>query len=195
LRAYRDGPLRARRPEEIAYATARCPLGHVLVASGSRGIVAIIVRRGASALLPELRSEFPKAALDRSAKVPLAKVVAYIAAPFGPFKLQLDMRGTAFQQAVWREVRKIPAGETSSYSAIAEAIGAPKAVRAVASSCTSCRFAFAVPCHRVVSKVDAKPGDAGARRRRKWLAYEARLLSRSTAAPVPAFNTDGFAGR
>ena len=172
MRAYRDGPLRAKRPEEIAYTTGRCALGPVLVASSSKGIVAIMVGRA------DLRAEFPKAVLVRSARVPLAKVIAYIAAPFGPFKLPLDMRGTAFQQAVWREVQKIPAGESSTYSRVAEAIGAPKAVRAVASSCTSCRFAFAVPCHRVVSKGDAKPGDAGARRRLEWRMYEARLLAR-----------------
>lgn len=173
---FRDGPLRARRPEAIAYATGRCPLGHVLVASGSRGIVAIMVRGTASALLRELREEFPRAGLARSPKAPLAKVLAYIAAPFGPFKPALDMRGTPLQQAVWREVQKIPTGRTKSYSAIAEAIGAPKAIRAVASSCTHCRFAFAVPCHRVVSK--GEPSDAGARRRAEWLAYETRLLAK-----------------
>ena len=175
MREYLDGPLRARRPEEIAYATGRCPLGHVLVASGSKGIVAIMVCGTAAALLRDLRNEFPKAVLAGSPKVPLAKVLAYIAAPFGPFKPALDMRGTPLQQAVWREVQKIPAGKTASYSAIAEAIGAPKAIRAVASSCTHCRFAFAVPCHRVVSK--GEPSDAGARRRAEWLAYETRLLA------------------
>ena len=141
-------------------------------------MVAIIIRPGASGLLSELHTEFPKAAFTRSTKLPLSRVIAYIAAPFGPFPLPLDMRGTPFQQAVWREVQKIPAGETASYSGIAEAIGAPKAVRAVASSCAHCRFAFAVPCHRVVSKDDAKPRDAGARRRREWRAYEDRLLAR-----------------
>jgi AraC family transcriptional regulator of adaptative response/methylated-DNA-[protein]-cysteine methyltransferase len=60
---------------------------------------------------------------------------------------------------------------------IAEAIGAPKATRAVASSCTHCRFAFAVPCHRIVSKGDAKPSDPGARRRAEWRAYEARRIT------------------
>ena len=177
MRAYRDGPLRARRPDEIAYATGRCPLGQVLVASSSKGIVAIMIRSTASALLRDLRDEFPRAVLVRG-KVPLDKILAHIAAPLRPFTLPLDLRGTPFQQAVWREVQKIPAGETSSYSGIAEAIGAPKAVRAVASSCTHCRFAFAVPCHRVVSKGDAKPRDAGGRRRAEWRTYEARLMAR-----------------
>ena len=180
LRPFRDGPLRARRPEEIAYAIGPCPLGHVLVASGSKGIIAILIRRGAAALLPDLRAEFPKASLIRTPKVPLGRVINYVAEPFGPFPLPLDMRGTPFQQAVWQEVQKIPAGETSSYSRIAEAIGAPKAVRAVASSCTRCRFAFAVPCHRVVGKGGATPTDAGARRRREWLAYETRLMKSLT---------------
>ena len=175
MRAYRDGPLRARRPEEIAYATGRCSLGHVLVASASKGIVAIMIRRAASALLRDLRVAFPKALLVRG-KVPLDEVIAYIAAPLRPFAARLDLRGTPFQQAVWRRVQQIPAGETSSYSSIAAAIGAPRAIRAVASSCTHCRFAFAIPCHRVLHKGRAAPRDAGARRRQAWLAYETRLL-------------------
>jgi AraC family transcriptional regulator, regulatory protein of adaptative response / methylated-DNA-[protein]-cysteine methyltransferase len=179
---FRDGPLSFRRPEQIGYATGTCPLGHALIASGDKGIVAILIRGRAFALLPDLRSEFPKATLvrDDGQNVALAKLIAYLARPSGRLELPLDLRGTPFQQRVWREVQKIPAGETSSYSNIAQAIGEPKAIRAVASSCTHCRFAFAVPCHRVQHKASATARDAAARRRLEWVAYEARLLARLT---------------
>ena len=130
--------------------------------------------------LAEVKQRFPKARLSHDQKAcatVLKKVVGYIAAPIGAFRLPLDMRGTSFQRSVWEEVRKVRIGETSSYSRIAEAIGAPKAIRAVASSCSRCMFAFAVPCRRVLHKGgDAR--DANGRRRLRWVEYEARLLAR-----------------
>jgi AraC family transcriptional regulator of adaptative response/methylated-DNA-[protein]-cysteine methyltransferase len=170
---YRDGPLSVRRPEEIRYAQGRCPLGALLVASGESGIVSIIVREGG---VKELRERLPKATLrqDADLKSVVDEVAAYIAAPFGRFALALDLRGTEFQVAVWREVQRIPFGKTSSYSRIAEAIGAPKAIRAVAGACSRCWWSFAVPCHRVLHKGgDAR--DANGRRRLRWIEYEASL--------------------
>ena len=119
----------------------------------------------------------PRASLVRG-KTPVAKVARYIAAPFKPFPLTLDIRGTDLQQRVWREVRKIPFGETSTYSKIAAAIGAPKAIRAVAQSCSRSRFAFAVPCHRVLH-TGATAGRKGPQY--AWVAYEAKLAA--TKAP------------
>jgi AraC family transcriptional regulator of adaptative response/methylated-DNA-[protein]-cysteine methyltransferase len=72
--------------------------------------------------------------------------------------LPLDIRGTAFQHRVWQELQKIPAGETASYSQIAERIGAPKAVRAVAAACAANTLAVAIPCHRVVRTNGALSG-------------------------------------
>ncbi len=177
---YRDGPLSIRPPEDIAFGTGRCALGALLVATGDRGIVTIMVRSRAAELLRDLPPRFQKANLIRDetgCKALVAGVAAYIAAPFGPFPLRLDLRGTAFQCSVWNAVRRIPCGGTATYARIAAAIGAPKAVRAVASSCTRCWFAFAVPCHRVVSSAGANPEGEGARRYR-WLAYEAGLLAK-----------------
>ncbi len=178
---YRDGPLSYRPPEDITYGTGRCALGTLLVASSDAGIVTIMVRSKASELLRELRPRFPKANLvrdERGCRAIVDSVTGYIAAPFNPFPLPLDLRGTAFQQSVWNAVRGIPFGRTATYSEIAEAIGAPNAVRAVASSCTRCWFAFAVPCHRVVGKAGAKPGGQGERRYR-WLSYESELGARA----------------
>ena len=187
FRGFRFGPLRPRPPEEIVYGTGKSALGPVLVASSDKGIVTIMIRDKADQLLRDLRPRFPKAILIRNeeeCRAAVAKAIAYIAAPFGRFELPLDMRGTDFQQSVWREVRKIPIGETSSYSTIAEAIGAPKAVRAVGSSCTHCWFSFAVPCHRVLRKGDADRAQHNRQdsRRYRWVDYEAKLLVRARAS-------------
>ena len=144
---FRDGPLTRRAPETIRYGTGRCALG----------------------------ARFPKANLvrdEKGSRSTVAKVGRYIATPFRPFALPLDIRGTALQQRVWSEVRKIPFGETSTYSKIAEAIGAPKAIRAVASSCSRSGFAFAVPCHRVLHTGRRREG-----RQYRWVDYEAKLRS------------------
>ena len=183
LRRFADGPLRARPPEEIVYGTGKSALGPILVASSDDGIVTIMIRGKATQLIADLKARFPKANLvrdEKACKPVVAKVVQYVATPCGRFDLPLDIRGTDFQQRVWHEVRKIPFGETSSYSKIAAAIGAPKAIRAVASSCSNSWFAFAVPCHRVLHKQAATPS----RRAQpgtvqyRWADYEAALLAK-----------------
>jgi len=170
---FRDGPLSRRPPEEIRYGTGKCALGRVLVASSGRGIVTIMVRGGQARLLEDLRARFPKAELVRDEKgcAPQVKeVIRYIRKPAGRFPLALDIRGTELQKRVWSEVRKIPFGGTSTYSRIAGAIGAPKAIRAVAQSCSRSWFAFAVPCHRVLHK------GGGEGRQYDWVEYEAKLF-------------------
>lgn len=180
---FRDGPLRVRPPDEISYGTGKCALGPILVASSDKGIVTIMIRAKAANLFRDLQSRFPKAILTRDekgCKTAVAKAIKYVAAPIGPFDLRLDIRGTPFQQRVWREVRKIPFGQTSTYSTIAEAIDAPRAVRAVGSTCTHNWWAFAVPCHRVLHKGAASPQ----RRNRpgsiqyRWVDYEAKLVAK-----------------
>jgi O-6-methylguanine DNA methyltransferase len=68
---------------------------------------------------------------------------------FGPVKIP---EGTEFQQAVWREMKKIPRGQTRTYGEIAAAIGRPKAVRAVGTACGANPLPVFIPCHRVVAK-------------------------------------------
>jgi AraC family transcriptional regulator, regulatory protein of adaptative response / methylated-DNA-[protein]-cysteine methyltransferase len=153
----------------------------VLVASSDKGIVTIMVRANQAQLIRDIQARFPKAELIRDEKgcaLTVAKVVRYIAAPFRPFSLPLDIRGTELQQRVWSEVRKIPFGGTSTYSKIAEAIGAPKAIRAVAGSCSRSWFAFAIPCHRVLHKGGATPGNRRDGRQYRWVDYEDELGAR-----------------
>ncbi len=181
LRMFRDGPLRARPPEEIRYGTGKSAVGPVLVASSDKGIVTIMVREKKAQLIRDIRARFPKAELIRDEEgcaAMVAKVAGYIAAPVGRFKLPLDIRGTELQKRVWSEVRRIPFGDTSSYSKIAEAIGAPKAIRAVAQSCSRSWFAFAVPCHRVLHKGGPSPAKRREGRQYRWVDYEVKLRAR-----------------
>ena len=177
---FRDGPLTRREPETIRYGTGRCALGALLVAMSERGIVTIMVRDTQPRLFRDLAARFPKANLvrdEKGSKATVAKVARYIAAPFRPFTLPLDIRGTELQQRVWKEVRKIPFGETSTYARIAAAIGHPKAIRAVAQSCSRCWLGFAIPCHRVLhTGATAASGRKGPQYER--VEYEARLLAK-----------------
>ena len=180
---YRDGPLRARPPEQIRYGIGKSALGPVLVALSAKGVVSIMVRNGRARLVGDVRARFPKAELiadQQGCAAAVAKAVRYIAAPIGRFPLSLDLRGTDLQKRVWEEVRRIPFGATSTYSKIAAAIGAPKAIRAVASSCSRSWFAFAIPCHRVLHSGSAQAGRRANREgvQYRWADYEARLAAK-----------------
>lgn len=147
--AYRDGGSNT----DIRFALAQCSLGAILVAQSARGICAILLGDDPQALLHDLQDKFPKANLigaDAQFEKRVAQVVGFVEAPAIGLALPLDLRGTAFQERVWQALRDIPAGSTASYAEIAERIGAPKAVRAVAQACAANSIAVAVPCHRVV---------------------------------------------
>ncbi|QPF71803.1 bifunctional DNA-binding transcriptional regulator/O6-methylguanine-DNA methyltransferase Ada [Roseateles sp. DAIF2] len=148
-RRYRDGGAQA----EIRFAIGQCALGAILVAQSGRGLCAISLGEDPEALLRELQDQFPKARLiggDAEFERLVARVVGFVEAPGLGLDLPLDVRGTAFQQRVWQALREIPPGRTASYAEIAERIGAPAAVRAVAGACAANRLAVAIPCHRVL---------------------------------------------
>ncbi|WP_231561792.1 methylated-DNA--[protein]-cysteine S-methyltransferase [Nitrosococcus oceani] len=138
----------------IRFAIGQCSLGATLVAQSNRGICAIFLDDNAEKLVHDLEDQFPRANLvggDAQFEQLIAEeVVGFIEAPSIGLNLPLDIRGTAFQQRVWRALREIPAGSTASYSAIARHIGAPKSARAVARACAVNTLAVAIPCHRVV---------------------------------------------
>jgi AraC family transcriptional regulator of adaptative response/methylated-DNA-[protein]-cysteine methyltransferase len=139
--------------ESIRFAVGECWLGSILVAATEKGVCAISFGADPGVLVRDLQDRFPKANLigaDKEFEQLVAKVVGFIAAPAVSFELPLDVRGTAFQQRVWKALREIPAGETTTYAEIAGRIGQPKAVRAVAQACASNAIAVAIPCHRVV---------------------------------------------
>lgn len=137
----------------ILFAIGICTLGHILVAQSNRGICAILLGHDPDALLKDLQDRFPKAELvggDAAFEQTVAAVIGFVEAPNIGFDLPLDIRGTAFQERVWTALRAIPAGTTISYAELAERIGQPSAVRAVAGACAANALAVAIPCHRVV---------------------------------------------
>lgn len=138
---------------EIRFAVGECSLGSILVAQSDRGVCAILLGDDPDALARDLQDRFLRANLiggDSEFERLVAKVVGFVDAPGIGLDLPLDVRGTAFQQRVWQALREIPIGETASYTAIANRIGAPGAVRAVAQACGANALAVAIPCHRVV---------------------------------------------
>ena len=171
--AFRDGGAGAA----IRFAVGECSLGSVLVAASEKGVCAIFLGDDPHALAQDLQDRFPKAALlggDRNFERTVAQVIGFIEAPQLGLDLPLDVRGTAFQQRVWRALRQIPAGRTVSYTDLAQRIGAPKSVRAVAGACAANPLAIAIPCHRVVRHDGALSGYRwGVERKRTLLAREA----------------------
>jgi AraC family transcriptional regulator of adaptative response/methylated-DNA-[protein]-cysteine methyltransferase len=147
--------------EVIVSATAPCSFGLVLVAATAKGICAIFLGTEGKALEAGLRDRFPNAtfrAPEKKFAATVKRVAAFVDAPAQGFSLPLDIRGTAFQQRVWAELTKIPAGHTATYTEIAARIGAPRAVRAVGSACAANPLAVAIPCHRALRKSGALAG-------------------------------------
>ena len=109
----------------------------------------------------DLQDQFPKANLiggESGYEDMVAKIVGLIEKPGVGLDLPLDIRGTAFQQRVWKALQQIPVGSTASYADIAKSIGMPKAVRAVAHACGANSLAVAIPCHRVIRNDGALSG-------------------------------------
>lgn len=174
-REYRNGG----NGTDIRFALGECSLGAILVAQSSRGICAILLGDDPQALLQDLQDQFPKANLigaDAAFETLVSEVVGFVEAPGTGLALPLDVRGTAFQERVWQALRQIPAGSTASYTEIAQKIGMPKAVRAVARACGANRLAVAIPCHRVVRHDGALSGY-------RWgVERKSELLKRETSS-------------
>ena len=135
----------------IRYCTFDSSLGTVLVAATDKGVCAVKLGSDARRLAKMLREEFHAAELAEEAMPEVEeKIRAFVAGEGSLARVPLDIRGTVFQRRVWDELRRIPRGETRTYSDIARAIGAPAAVRAVGSACGANPVALVVPCHRAV---------------------------------------------
>lgn len=131
----------------IRWTVAATSLGPMLVAATDKGLCRVSFDEDADAL----RVRFPKAEIApaNDALVALAaRVVAAVEAPGQDGDLPLDVRGTAFQEAVWQALRAIPPGETRSYAALATSAGNSRAVRAAGSACGANPVSIVVPCHR-----------------------------------------------
>lgn len=150
---YREGG----RSLEIHYAAATTRLGRIGIGATARGICFLQFAPDRAALEQALRAEFPRAVLKPMEKTQrqafaawMRALNAYLAGHAKKLDLPLDIRGTAFQTLVWNYLQTIPAGTVQSYGNVAQAIGRPKAVRAVASACARNKVALIIPCHRVI---------------------------------------------
>lgn len=174
--AYRKGG----SGEHIRFAVAQSWLGPVLVAATAKGICAVTLGDDADVLVKDLQDRFPKAELvggDADFEHLVAQVLGAIAKPGGGINLPLDVRGTAFQQQVWQALRAVPSGVTLTYSELAERIGNPAAVRAVAGACASNHIAVLIPCHRIVRLDGNLSGYRwGVERKRALLLQESQAL-------------------
>jgi AraC family transcriptional regulator, regulatory protein of adaptative response / methylated-DNA-[protein]-cysteine methyltransferase len=169
-RDYRAGG----KGQSIAYCCFPTPLGTVLIAATERGICSLKLGNDEKELKGLLAREFGEAKLVEEALPGLKQgIVEFLQGDANLAKVPVDIRGTVFQRKVWDELRRIPRGETRTYTEIARAIGAPGAVRAVGSACGANPVALVVPCHRAVRTDGGLGGYAwGLPRKKKLLALE-----------------------
>lgn len=171
--------------QRLAYALAESALGQTLVASTALGVCRVDFGPSATALLEGLRAEYPKADIVPAGPEEarwVQAVVAALDAPSTSPRVPLDLHGTAFQLRVWKALQDIPPGQTASYAEVARAIGAPRAVRAVARACANNQAAVLVPCHRVVHSGGALGGYRwGVARKKQLLDAEAQGASAAGA--------------
>jgi len=137
----------------IKFTTMKSTLGQLLVAATERGICAVALGESERSLVDQLYAEFPRAAIepDEHDLQERAQIILdYLKGQLPHPHLSLDVQGTAFQKRVWEELRRIPVGETASYSEVARRIGQPRSTRAVARACATNPAALITPCHRVI---------------------------------------------
>jgi AraC family transcriptional regulator of adaptative response/methylated-DNA-[protein]-cysteine methyltransferase len=169
---YRNGGSRNGEPVAIRFTTAECPVGRVILAATQKGVCWLGFGDADAKMEAALREEFPKASVSRddgALSAWLAELRKHLAGDRPHIDLPLDVRATAFQRRVWDALRAIPYGQTRSYKQVAEAIGAPRAVRAVARACATNPVAVVVPCHRVIGTDGKLHGYAGGLHRKKKL--------------------------
>ncbi len=182
---------RAGAPRElIEYARGECSLGFLLIAWTHRGVCLVALGDSQVELEQQLAQRFPKATFNEAAQAEWTAEVVRAVELASPVDIPLDIRGTAFQERVWRALREIPRGETRTYSEIANTLGMPSAARAVAGACAANSLAVLVPCHRVVRANGNLGGYRwGVDRKRELLRREAKCAepgrSISSAQPGP----------
>ena len=173
---------------EIEYTVTDCDLGKMLVARTPKGICAVTFGDEEGILEENLRNEYRAASIVRSGanlKDYVDAILASLAGTAKSLDLPLDIQATAFQMRVWDTLRKIAYGTTVSYQQVAEQLGSPKSVRAVARACASNRVAIVIPCHRVVASNGNLSGYRwGVERKKKILENESAQAESKSGAGV-----------
>lgn len=172
------------RGVRLRYVVASTAVGTVLVAASDRGLCAVMLGDDVVQVEQALGEEYPEATRERvssgtlATDDPLMGWLERVRASLAGERTDedpgaLDLHGTPLQRRVWEALRTIPPGETRTYAQVAQAIGAPRAVRAVASACARNRLALVIPCHRVV-RSDGTAGEYrwGAERKEQILRRE-----------------------
>lgn len=165
---------------KLHYTIAKSPLGKVLVAATDRGVSAVYIGGAEQELLAELREEYPRAELAPAKETEqrwVSEIVRQIEGKPAAEELPLDVQGTAFQRRVWQELQRIPRGTTKTYTQVAQSLGQPTAVRAVARACATNPVSIIVPCHRVIR------GDGSLAGYRWGLSRKEQLLAAERTAP------------
>ena len=137
----------------IRYAIATSAAGRILAGMTERGVCAVYLADSDPKLVQSLQAEYPAARLVEDPdglQVVLDSIVESLGAGKDAQEIPIDVDGSKFQWTVWNELRRIPRGETRTYTQIAEALGRPTAARAVARACATNKVALLIPCHRVV---------------------------------------------
>lgn len=173
---------------EVAYTIAGCALGRLLVAATRAGVCSVLIGDDDDGLSAILHDEFSRATTitrdDELLGGWVDEIVALTEGRAPRADLPLDIRATAFQRAVWQELRRIPPGATRTYGEVARAIGRPAASRAVGHACGSNPVSVFIPCHRVVGRHGTLTGYRwGIERKRTLLASEAATRDGAQAGP------------
>ena len=171
----------------LFYSAVPCPLGCLLVAVTERGICKLSLGDRPAPLIADLEAEFERAERirdDDGVGYWVGRIIAYLEGWQPNLNLPLDLRATAFQLKVWRELQAIPVGETRSYSEVAAAIGKPTASRAVANACARNPVALVIPCHRIIRADKGLGGYRwGIERKRALLERERQYRQSGRASP------------
>ncbi|MEP0909327.1 bifunctional DNA-binding transcriptional regulator/O6-methylguanine-DNA methyltransferase Ada [Leptolyngbya sp. GB1-A1] len=181
---------RAGEGKQIRYAIMQLPpwgtakqpsFGWLLVAATQQGLCSVRLGETALELEQELQQEFKAAQLqpdDPELQQWVQHLLDYLGGAQALPALPIDVQATAFQIRVWEALRAIPLGTTASYSDIAQQIGQPKSVRAVARACASNPIALVIPCHRVIQKGGGLSGYRwGIDRKQELLSLEKQLAA------------------
>ncbi len=154
----------------LFYAIENSPLGHLLLVATERGLCAVQFGNSVRELTRTLHRQLPRAQRDEARLRPWSRALQeYFKGRKLTMTLPLDVQATTFQRQVWKELQKIPYGQTRSYSEIARAIGHPKAARAVARACATNPVSIVIPCHRVIRKDGSLGGYGGGIARKRAL--------------------------
>ena len=157
---------------EIRYVIKDSSLGKVIIGFTGKGVCFLTFGESENELLKELKKSFKNFIIKKENQNSIeiiSHVLKKIENPSLDIKIPLDIYGTDFQKKVWDELLKIPPGSVVSYSQIAQNIGQPNAVRAVANACGANKIAVIIPCHRVIRSDGSLGGYSSGLWRKRFL--------------------------